>query len=174
MNISDVWELFKELFKFCRSDRVSSLSAALTFYTIFSLAPILLICIILISFFLGEVAVQGHIVEHFSHLAGPKAALQIQTMIENTQQTDASKMPQIIGIFFLIYAATQVFAELQNGLNIIWGVKPKPGRWWFITIKERFLSFSMVIGIALLLFVSMVLGRVKLHIRGKCELDHQK
>ncbi|WP_131782809.1 YihY/virulence factor BrkB family protein [Legionella gresilensis] len=158
MNIASFWQSLKELFKFWRTDRVSSLSAALAFYTIFSLAPILLICIILISFFLGEAAAQGRILDHISGLAGEKAALQIQTMIENSQRTGTSKMPQIIGIAFLIFGTTRVFAELQNGLNRIWGVMPKPGRGWFNIIKDRFLSFSMVLGVALLLLVSMTLS----------------
>ncbi|MGQ3888599.1 YihY/virulence factor BrkB family protein [Legionella sp. CNM-1927-20] len=158
MDIGNVWQSIKELVKFWRIDRVSSLSAALAFYTIFSLAPILLICIVLISFFLGEAAAQGRILDHISGLAGTKAALQIQTMIENSQQADKSKIPQIIGIFFLIFGTTRVFAELQNGLNKIWGVMPKPGRGWLNIIKDRFLSFSMVLGIALLLLVSMVLS----------------
>ncbi|MBA2710343.1 MAG: YihY/virulence factor BrkB family protein [Tatlockia sp.] len=155
-----VWQSLKKLVKFWHIDRVSSLSAALSFYTLFSLAPILLICIVLIGLFLGEDATQGHILDQISGLVGSKAALQVQTMIENSQQTGKSTMPQIIGITFLIYGITRVFAELQNGLNRIWGVVPKPGRGWFNTIKDRFLSFSMVLGIAFLLLVSIVLSIV--------------
>ncbi|STX28483.1 ribonuclease BN [Legionella beliardensis] len=158
MDIRNVWQSIKELVKLWRIDRVSSLSAALAFYTVFSLAPILLICIVLIGFFLGEAAAQGRILEHASDLVGAKAALQIQTMIENSQQAGKSRMPQLIGIALLIFGTTRVFAELQNGLNRIWGVMPKPGRGLLNVIKDRFLSFSMVLGIALLLLVSMVLS----------------
>ncbi|WP_131782821.1 YihY/virulence factor BrkB family protein [Legionella gresilensis] len=158
MNLGSAWQSLKELVKLWRIDRIPSLAAALSFYTLFSLAPILLICIVLIGFFLGEAAAQGRILDHISDLAGTKVASQIQTMIENSQEVSKSKMPQIIGIFFLIFATTRVFAELQNGLNRIWGVMPKPGRGWLNTIKGRFLSFSMVLGIAFLLLVSIILS----------------
>jgi len=158
MDIGSVRQSLKELAEFWSIDRVSSLAAALAFYTIFSLVPILLICVILIGVFLGEDAAQGRIIDQISGLVGTKAALQIQTMIESSQQTGKSRMPQIIGIVFLIFGASGVFSELQNGLNAIWGVMPKPGRGWLGIVKDRFLSFSMVLGIAFLLLVSMVMS----------------
>ncbi|WP_419420766.1 YihY/virulence factor BrkB family protein [Legionella sp. D16C41] len=160
MNIGSVWQSLKELAKLWSIDRVPSLSAALAFFSIFSLTPILLICIILIDFFLGNAAAQGRILDHISSLVGTKNALQIQAMIENSQQAGKSNLPQIIGILFLIFGTTRVFIELQNGLNRIWGVMPKPGRGLLNIIKDRFLSFSMVLGIALLLLVSMLLSVV--------------
>ncbi len=160
MNIKSIWQSLKDLAGFWSNDRVSSLAAALAYYTIFSLAPILLICIVLIGFFLGEEAAQGRILYQIDGLVGKEAALQIQTMIESSHQTGKSLMPQIMGIVFLIFGASGVFAELQNGLNTIWGVKPNPDRGWVGLVIDRFLSFSMVLGIAFLLLVSMVLSVV--------------
>src|SRR5688572_9306695 len=107
-------------------DNAIQLSAALSFYTLFALAPIIIIIISLAGIFLGADAMQGKIYGQIHGLVGPGAALQIQEIIKNIQATDQGSMGAIIGIVVLLVAATAVFTEIQEALNYIWSIKAKP------------------------------------------------
>lgn len=146
-----------EIYENSRKDRVASLAAALAYYTIFSIVPILLICISLTGTFFGEEAARGQIIGHISGLLGQQTALQIQEMIQKANHP-AAFTAQVVSVCILLFTASGVFSEIQGGLNIIWGVQANPNQKWFAFIKNRFISFAMVLISAVLLLISIVLS----------------
>jgi membrane protein len=140
------------------ADKVPRMGAALAYYTIFSLAPLLIIAIAIAGLAFGEKAAQGAIIGEIQGLVGPDSAKAIQTMIEAAHKPTAGVLASLLGVIVLLVGASGVFAELQDALNTIWEVKPNPkgGLWEFV--KSRFLSFGMVLGIGFLLLVSLLLS----------------
>ena len=156
MTLKLIW--MNELFKNCQRDRISSLAAALAYYTLFSLAPILLICISVAGTIFGQDAARGQILVQVDSLLGEQAALQIQEMLQNANQPSTALIAQIFSIILLLFSASRAFSSIQEGLNIIWGVQSNFKRKWFNSIKRRFLLFAMVLISALLLFASLALS----------------
>lgn len=156
----NIWNFFKNLIVSYNNDKVSSLSAALSYYMIFAIAPILLICIALAGLALGTDAAHGRILAQISGLVGHDSALQIQAMVENLNKPKTALMARLIGVAVLFFATSGIFSEIQTGLNTIWGVKSSPERSWMSLIKNRFLSFTMVLAVALLLLMSLLLSAV--------------
>ena len=130
-------------------------SAALAYYTIFSLAPMLIVIIWVGSRFFGEDAIEGKIYGEIKDLIGPQAAIQIEEMIKNVTLQDENTIATIVGFGTLILGATIVFTEIQDTLNKIWSIKAKPKRGLLKFLFNRFLSFSMVIGIGFLMLISL-------------------
>jgi len=155
-----LWEVLKKSFKGFSNDRITKMSSSLSYYTIFSMAPLLIIIISLSGLFLGQDAAQGKIYDQLSNFIGSNAASQLQTMIQNASLSGKSKFAAIIGIATLIVGATTVFAQIQDTINFIWGIKPKPKKGWLNFLKNRFLSFSVIIGLAFLLLVSLTLSTI--------------
>jgi membrane protein len=155
-----LWEVLKKSFKGFSNDRITKMSSSLSYYTIFSMAPLLIIIISLSGLFLGQDAAQGKIYDQLSNFIGSNAASQLQTMIQNASLSGKSKFAAIIGIATLIIGATTVFAQIQDTINFIWGIKPKPKKGWLSFLKNRFLSFSVIIGLAFLLLVSLTLSTI--------------
>jgi len=139
-------------------DRVSKMSAALSYYTIFALAPLLLIVLAVVSFILGDDAQQGKIFQQINDFVGSDAAALIQSLIQNLSVGKGSFIASIIGIGTLVFAATKVFVEMQDSLNLIFNVKPKPKRGWVKLLIDRALSFSIVLALGFLLVVSLLLN----------------
>ena len=140
-------------------DKVPRLGAALAYYTLFSLAPLLIIVVGVASVVFGEDAAQGRISEQINGLVGDKGAEAIQAMLQNAGSEKSSGiLATVIGVVTLLFGASGVFAELQDALNTIWGVKPKPGRAVLDIVRARFFSFAMVLGIVFLLLVSLVVS----------------
>lgn len=148
----------KTLYKCWGEDRVASNSAALSYYTIFSLAPILLICLSIAGALLGEEAARSQIFAQISGLLGKPSALQIQDIIQNLNQPKTALFARLISILILLFSASGVFSEIQEGLNIIWGVESNINQGWLSIIKNRFISFAMVLVSAFLLLVSLLLN----------------
>ena len=153
-----LWKVLKNSFKGFSNDRITKMSSSLSYYTLFSMAPLLIIIISLSGIFLGQDAAQGKIYDQLSNFIGSNAASQLQTMIQNASLSGKSKLAAIIGIATLIVGATTVFAQIQDTINYIWGIKPKPKKGWLNFLKNRFLSFSVIIGLAFLLLVSLTLS----------------
>ena len=153
-----LWKVLKNSFKGFSNDRITKMSSSLSYYTLFSMAPLLIIIISLSGIFLGQDAAQGKIYNQLSNFIGSNAASQLQTMIQNASLSGKSKFAAIIGIVTLIIGATTVFAQIQDTINYIWGIKPKPKKGWLNFLKNRFLSFSVIIGLAFLLLVSLTLS----------------
>lgn len=137
-------------------DRVFKLSAALSYYTIFAIAPLLIIVLGVVGFVLGEDAQQGRIFEEINEFVGPEAAELIQSLIQNLAVGKGSFIATIIGAGTLIFASTKVFIEMQESLNIIFNVKPKPKRGWVKLLINRALSFSIVLILGFLLVASLL------------------
>ena len=155
------WSLIKDAFRqWWNEDRPFELAAALAYYTLFSLAPLLVIAVSVAGFFFGREAAQNQIVQTLSGFVGKDAGLVIQTMIENAgkQQTSDSIFAVLIGVALLLFGAGGVIGQLQTSLNMIWGVEAKPGQGVLGFIKERFISYAMVLGVGFLLLVSLVVS----------------
>src|SRR5688500_6917994 len=141
-------------------DNAFKLSASLSYYTIFALGPLLIIIISLAGIFYHREDVQGRIYWQLNGLVGNEAALQIQTIIANIQQTEYTTVGAIIGAIVLLIGATGVFTEMQDSINFIWSVKAKPKKSWLKFLINRLLSFSLIIGLGFMLLVSLIINAI--------------
>ncbi len=158
MSLGAAFDLLKTTYTDWSEDKASRLAAALAYYTAFAIAPLLLIAIAVAGFVFGEEAASGQVFAQLEGLLGADAARAVETAIANSRQSGASTISAIIGIGTLLWSASNLFAQLQDALNTIWEVAPKPGAGIMATLKKRFLSMTMVLGIAFLLLVSLVLS----------------
>jgi membrane protein len=158
MNAQTAFELLKQTFSEWQEDKASRLAAALAYYTDFSIVPLLLIAIAIAGFFFGDEAARGQVVDQAQGLFGQEGAATLETAIENANKPTTGLLATIIGIGAMILGATGFFGELKGSLNTIWEVEPKPGGGVWAMIKDRFLSFTMVLGIGFLLLTSLVLS----------------
>ncbi|RYY95690.1 MAG: YihY/virulence factor BrkB family protein, partial [Chitinophagaceae bacterium] len=149
------WPLLKKSFKGFSEDKVPKLSASLAYYTVFSLAPLLVVIISLAGIFLGQEAAQGSIVTQMRGLVGDQSAAQVQEMVQGASLSGKSSVALIIGIVTLIIGATSMFGEMQDSINGIWGIKTNPRAGMKAMIKTRILSFGMVASLGFLLLVSL-------------------
>lgn len=156
--IKNGWKILKGTFVGFSDDKGLKLSASLSYYTVFSLGPLLLLLISLVGFFLGEEAIRGQLFSEINGMVGNKAALQIQEIIQNLELSGKTTSAVIIGAITLIVGATSVFGEIQDSINSIWRVKAKPKRGWLKLLKDRLLSSSLIIGLGFLLIVSLVIN----------------
>jgi membrane protein len=152
------WKTLREIVSNWAVHRCSAQSAALAFYTIFSLAPILVVVIALAGAVFGEEAVRGQIVNEFQGLMGRDAAVLVQEILKSAARPATGRLPALIGIVTLLLGATAVFTQLQDALNTVWAVAPKPGAAITILLLKRLHSFALVVGIGFLLLVSLVLS----------------
>jgi len=141
-------------------DRVLKLSAALAYYTVFSLGPMFIVILFLTDVTLGKEAIEGRVYGQIAGLVGSEAAVQIQEMIRNSALSNKSNLAAIIGGITLIVGATGVFAEIQDSINMIWGLKAKSKKGWLRMIINRLLSFSIVVSLGFLLLVSLIINGV--------------
>lgn len=148
-------EVFKCSFTGFVDDKVTKLSGSLAYYMVFSMAPLIIIIISLCGIFLGREAVEGKIYDQLSDFVGSDTAVQMQAIIKNASLAGKSHIAGIIGGITLLVGATTVFAEIQDSINGIWGLKPKPKRGWLKMLQNRFLSFSVIISLGFLLLVSL-------------------
>lgn len=139
-------------------DNGLKLSASLSYYTLFSMAPMLLIVISIGSILLGKEAAEGHLYQQFEGMMGTLGALQLQEMIGNVKISGDTPWVTVVGVLTFFLGVTGVFIEMQDSINTIWSIKAKPKRSWVRFIVTRLLSFSMVIGIGFMLMVSLVLS----------------
>ncbi len=160
MQLSDVWSTVKETASDWLDDNASRLAAALAYYSLLSLAPLLVITIAIAGFFFGPDAARGKVAGELGSVVGGQAAQGIQSVVASAHSTSSGVLSTVIGIVTLFVGASGVFGELQSSLNTIWEVSPKPGGGIWGQVKERFLSFTMVLGVAFLLLVSLVLTSV--------------
>jgi membrane protein len=136
------------------------LSAALSYYTVFSLGPFLIIVISLAGIFLGRKAVEGKVYTQLSGLVGHESALQIQQIIQNIQHTNHGPLGGIIGFIILILGASGVFSEIQDSLHFIWAVRRAKKKGWLQFIIRKLLSFSLLLSVAFILLVSLLINTV--------------
>lgn len=139
-------------------DNCFKLAASLSYYTIFALAPLLLIVVSLAGTFYGNDAAEGRLYHEIRQLIGNEAALQIQQIIANIQHSHSTTTGTIIGAVILFIGATGVFTEIQGSINFIWSVLAKPKKGWRKYLINRLLSFSLILGLGFLLLVSLVIN----------------
>ncbi len=149
--------LLKETFKEWQEDKASRLAAALAYYTIFSMAPLLLLTIALAGLVVDKSTVQGDVYTKLNHTLGKDSAQFVQDAIAAVDRSNSGTLATVIGLGTLIFGAAGVFNQLQSSLDTIWDVEPKPGRPLMELIRTRFLSFALIPTIGFLLLVSLVL-----------------
>ena len=154
--------LFRQTFMEWRDDTAPRLAASLAYYTTFSLAPLLILVIAVAGLIGGQEAAQNQTMAQIQDLLGAQGRQFIQSMIETASRPATGWTATVIGALTLLFGSLGVFAELQNSLNTIWGVKPKPAKNFLDGIKrfvvKRLLSFTMVLGIGFLLLASLVIS----------------
>jgi membrane protein len=139
-------------------DRALTMSAALAYYTVFAMAPLLIMLIFLASLFYGEDAINRKLFQEINGLVGNQAALQIQDIIRHISLQKNSTFAVISGVITLFVGATGVFIEMQDSINQIWRVKAKPEKGWEKMLINRVLSFSMIMGLGFLLIASLIIN----------------
>jgi membrane protein len=149
--------LFVQSFNDWLEDRALRFSAALAYYSIFAMAPLVIIAISVAGLIFGEEAARGQIYQQIEWLVGPKGAAEIQSLIQASSNTPKSVLATIVGVVTLLIGASGVFGQLKDALNSIWGVMLKPGG-IMGSVKEYLLSFSMVLAVGFLVIVSLLLS----------------
>ncbi|MDB5965387.1 MAG: YihY/virulence factor BrkB family protein, partial [Polaromonas sp.] len=157
MNFKHFYDLAKKSVNAWLDDYAPSMGAAISYYTVFSIAPLLLIVIAVAGLVWGRDAVQGEIVNQLSGLIGKEGATGVQALVESANQPAKGAIATLISIVVLIIGATTVFAELQSALDRVWNVpaeKKASGIW--ATLRARLLSLGFILGLGFLLAVSLV------------------
>jgi len=152
--------IIKKSFDGFFDDRITALSGSLAYSTIFSMGPLLIVIISLCGLFLAREAVEGQIYGALVGFVGQDTAIQLQEIIKNASLSGKSISAVIIGGITLIVGATAIFSEMQTSINAIWGIKPKPKKGWVMFLKNRILSFSLIISLGFLLLVSLGINAI--------------
>jgi len=156
--IRATWSYLSDTYAAWREHNAPRLGAALAYYTVFSIAPLLVIVIGIAGLVFGADAARGQVMAEIEGLIGPESARALQDILKNAQSPTSGTVATIIGVVSLILGASGVFGDLQAALNTVWEVKPKPNRALIGVVKERFLSLTMVLGTGFLLLVSLLLS----------------
>jgi len=151
------YRLLKETFNDWMQDSALRLSAALAYYSVFSIAPLLVIAISIAGWALGPEAVTGHLDNQLKGYIGAGAAEAVQSMVKSASEPRDSLLGTIVGFVTLMFGASAIFGQLKDALNTIWEVKPKEGTGVVGFVRDRFLNFSMVLVIGFLLLISLLL-----------------
>ncbi|MGF1536144.1 MAG: YihY/virulence factor BrkB family protein [Elainellaceae cyanobacterium] len=162
MSPKQVWRLLKEAFQEWNKDDASRLAAALAFYTIFSLAPLLILVIAIASLVFDQDTVRGQIMAQMGTLIGDSGADALGTVLDNANRPGESSgwIASIVSVVLLLVGATGVLAQLQTSLNIVWNVTSRPDMGVLDFVRKRLLSLGMIVAIGFLLLVSLVASSV--------------
>ncbi len=157
--VGKAYSLLKQTFQEWLQDKAPQLGAALAYYTVFSLAPLILVLLAIVGFIFRDdpAGTWDKLTQQMSYFLDASAMQVIQNIAQKASQTGKSTLATIIGIALAIFGASGVFGQLQDALNTIWGVKAKPGLGIWGFLRNRFLSFAMVAGICFLLLVSLTI-----------------
>jgi membrane protein len=152
--------LLKETFSEWTADNATRLAAALAYYAVFSIAPLLMIAISVAGLVFGREAAQGEIFRQLHGLIGPAGAATIEDMLRNSSRPDAGLAASLIGLALLLFGASGVTSELKAAINEIWEVPAPPELSLWTTVRDRFLSLTLVLGVGFVLMVSLVVSAV--------------
>lgn len=160
MNWRTIWSLLKETVDEWQRDKVSQMAAALAYYTLFSIAPLLVIAVAVAGAVFGQEAARGEVVAQIQGLLGKAGAEVVQTALANTQNPQSGNgiVPFIISTLALIFGASGVFIQLQESLNAVWNVEPSPQAGVKAVVRKRIFSFAMVVTIGFILMVSLIVS----------------
>jgi membrane protein len=156
--VKGAWNLLRKTFSDWSDDKAPQLGAALAFYTALSIAPLLVILLGVVALFFGQEAARGEIDQQMGAMVGAEGGKAIQAMVASANKPTAGAVATALSAITLLFGASGVFGQLQSSLNTIWEVEPKPGRGLWGILRDRFLSFAMVLGVAFLLLVSLVVS----------------
>ncbi len=158
-SIKKIWAFFSEVIESFIDDKAPKFGAALSFYTIFSLAPLLIVIIALAGTFFGEAAARGRVIIEIQDIMGKEGAAIIQTALKNASYASTNFFAIIISAITIFIGSTIVFVDIQESLNSIWKVKPLPGRGMIKGfLKDRIISFIMVLGTGLLFLLTLIIS----------------
>lgn len=160
LSFAGVKRIFKASVNGFSDDKLTKLSGSLAYSTFFSLCPLLIVIISLCSIFLSKSLVEQKVFLQLSSFIGRDTVIQIQQIMANSGINGKNKIALVIGCIALVLGATAVFGEIQDSINMIWGIKPKPKKGWLKMLQNRFLSFSIIVSLVFLLLVSLVIGSV--------------
>lgn len=160
MNLPKIWQLLKETFQEWQADNASRLAAALAYYTVFSISPLLVIAIAIAGAFFGQDTAQARITQQLIALVGEDGVKPIILALDNISQPEIRGVASFVSIGLMLLGASGIFAQLQDALNTVWKVQPKPGKGIGQFIRKRIFSFFMVLAIGFLLMLSLVLSAV--------------
>ncbi|HYE54953.1 MAG TPA: YhjD/YihY/BrkB family envelope integrity protein, partial [Chitinophagaceae bacterium] len=170
LTLKGVLGLLKEAGSGFLDDKVLKLSGSLAYLTIFSIGPMIMIIIFFADLFWGRQAIEGSVYGQIRGLVGPDTAAQVQDLIKNASLSDKGTMSAIVGFVTLLVGATAIFAEIQDSINTIWGLKPKPKKGLIKMLLNRLLSFSVVASLGFLLLVSLIVNGIMEALRARLEL----
>jgi membrane protein len=151
------YELIRDTIAEWSQDRVPRMGAALACYSAFSVAPLVLLVIAVASRVFTEDQVEQAVRGELQHTFGPAVANAVSEIMHSAAPSGSATTATVVGLVVLLFGASGVFGELQDSLNSIWKVQPKPGRAWLTVLRERFFSFTMVLGTGFLLLVSLII-----------------
>jgi len=161
MDYGRAWRLARRAVEAWIEDYAPSMGAALSYYALFSIAPLLLIVIGVAGFFFGDEAVRGEIFGQLAALIGPEGARAVEGLVASARKPESGVLAMVVGTALLVTGASTVFGELQNALDRIWRAPAREAsKGWWKLIRARVLSFGMILAIAFLLMVSLVLSAV--------------
>lgn len=155
ISLKGIWGVLKSSFTSFGDHKVTKMSGSLAYYTVFSMGPLLVVIIALCGIFMKKEAAQGKVFDQLKGFLGSETAMQLQDMIKSAGLGDKGTIAFIIGLGTLLIGATSVFADIQDSINTIWGIKPKPKKGWLKMLQNRFLSFSVIVSLGFLLLVSL-------------------
>ena len=159
MRWSDTWPLLRETGSSWLNDKAARLAAALAYYTVFSLAPLIVIILAIVGLAFGHRAAAGQIEAQIRHTVGAQAAQAVQDIVQNAGVHHKTGIAAaVLGVLALLLGAAGVFGQLKDALNTVWEVQPNPSRGLLATLKNEFLSLTMVLGVGFLLVVSLTLS----------------
>lgn len=156
--LKNIWLFIRQVFTEFFNDDIFKYSASLAYYTVFALAPMLIVIFAVSGIILGKEAMQGEVYSQISGLIGQDAAVQVQDTIKKSAVTGNNFFATVFSIIILVVAATGVFGEIQDSLNKIWGLKATPKRGWVKMLLNRLLSFSLIISLGFIMMVSLLLN----------------
>ncbi len=156
--LSKAFFIVKKVFKEFSADNTLKYSASLAYYTVFSIAPLLVVLTSSFGWLFGKEAIQGQIYQQLNKLIGSKAAIQIQDMIKNVHLSGNNFIGTVVSFVILFIAATSIFGEIQDSINKIWGLRIKPKKAWWKLILTRLLSFSLILSFGFIMVVSLILN----------------
>jgi membrane protein len=154
------WSLLKETYYEWRDDRVPRLGAALAYYTVFSVAPLLVIAVAFAGAIWGDAAVNDQLAEQLDAMVGRQPALAIQDMIRGISYSRDGQLATYISLGALVFGASGVVTAMKDAMNTIWGVVEAPDRGWWLSIRDRLISLSVVLLVGFLLLASLALTAV--------------
>jgi membrane protein len=158
MHAATVVRLVKKSLSEASEDKIPRLAAALSYYTLLSLSPLLALALVVAGSVFGIDAARGQIARELHSVFGPQASDAIQALVANVHRPGTDVLSAVAGGIVLLIGSSGVFGELQDSLNTIWEVAPRPDRGLKGILRDRFFSFTMVVGVAFLLLVSLVIS----------------